>query len=290
MPCKPLDSSHPDYTTLAPIVAGLLEHGGGFTEFEKRVPALLRQTFDEVIDAPRTNRFTLAEIEKTEKTYLGTKVEILIRNYLNLPHGKILDMLVDGIEVDIKMTTARDWMIPRESIDRPALLCKANEKTSLCDVGVILCRREYLRNSRNQDSKGQIAAANYINIWWILKEHPYPENFWERLSMEDRLEIVNAGSGTRRLAALFQKIQCRPISRIQVQALAQQHDYMKRIRRNGGARDILAPQGIALLWGSRDRAIIDALGLGIVSTEEFISYSPRTEQEERILRDAGHID
>ncbi len=290
MSSYPLDSSHQDYDILAPIVAGLMKHGGGYDEFEMRVPALLRQAFDEVIDAPRTNRFTLDEIEKTEKTYLGTKVEILIRNYLDLPHGKILDMLVDGVEVDVKMTTARDWMIPRESIDRPALLVKANEKTSLCDVGVVLCRRDYLRSSRNQDSKGQIAAANYVNIWWILKEHPYPENFWERLSVEDRLEVLNAGGGTNRLAALFEKIQGRPISRIQVQALAQQHDYMKRIRRNGGARDILAPKGIALLWGTRDRALIDSLGLGAVSAEEFISFCPRTDEEAKLLKEAGHID
>ncbi|WP_164902829.1 NaeI family type II restriction endonuclease [Rhizobium sp. WSM1325] len=51
-----------------------------------------------------------------------------------------------------------------------------------------------------------------------------------------------AGGGTNRVAALFDKIQRRPISRHQVQAVAQQSDYMRRIRRNGGARDILAPQ------------------------------------------------
>ena len=76
------------------------------------LPPLFRQAVDEVIDAPRTNRFTIGELEKTEKTYLGTKVEILLRDFLKLPKGKILDLSVDGVEVDIKNTMQRAWTIP----------------------------------------------------------------------------------------------------------------------------------------------------------------------------------
>ncbi|WP_422646714.1 hypothetical protein [Agrobacterium tumefaciens] len=65
---------------------------------------------------------------------------------------------------------------------------------------------------------------------------------------------------------------------------------MKRIRRNGGARDILAPKGIALLWRQRDRALIDQLGLGPVTADEFISFQPKTQEQISILREAGHID
>ncbi|MBY3589485.1 hypothetical protein HJA87_06250 [Rhizobium bangladeshense] len=286
----PLDSSHPDYAELAPLVAAILRHGGGYPTFAEKVPVLIRQAFDEVIDAPRTNRFTLTEIEKTEKTYLGTKVEILLRNYLKIPKGKILDMLVDGVEVDIKNTVGRNWMVPTESLGRPAFLIRANEKTALCDVGMVVFRHEYLTISANKDAKKQLAAAHHSDIWWILRSHPYPPNFWEVLSLADRQAIMAAGGGKNRIAALFEKIQRQPISRLQVQALAQQHDYMKRIRRNGGARDVLAPKGIALLWGQGDRATIEALNLGPVTADEFISVKPQTPEDTALLQQAGHID
>ncbi len=286
----PLDSSHQDYLLVSRLVAGILRHAGGFDRFAVDVPALLRQAFDEVIDAPRTGRFTLGETEKTEKTYVGTKVEILIRNYLGVPKGEVLDMLIDGTEIDIKNTTGRDWMLPREVLNRPALLVKSSEKTALCDVGVVVCRPGYLRLSTNQDGKGQLSAAQHVNIWWILRQHPYPPNFWEVLSVADRNEIMLARGGTNRIAALFEKVQEKPISRQQVSALAQQHDYMKRIRRNGGARDILAPKGIALLWGQRDRALIERLDLGAVTSDEFISFRPTTAEDIALLREAGHID
>lgn len=286
----PLDSSHPDYAELAPLIATILQHGGGYDAFSSTVPVLLRQAFDEVIDAPRTNRFTLAEIEKTEKTYLGTKVEILLRNYLKLPKGKVLDMLVNGVEVDIKNTVGRTWMIPTESLDRPAFIIRANEKTARCDVGMVVFRREYLTMGENRDVKKTLAAAHNSAIWWLLRTHPYPPNFWEVLSTADRNEIMAAGGGKNRIAALFEKIQRQPISRLQVQALAQQHDYMKRIRRNGGARDVLAPKGIALLWGQGDRSTIKALKLGPVTADEFISFTPQTTEEKDLLRAGGHID
>ncbi|NSZ85215.1 NaeI family type II restriction endonuclease [Agrobacterium tumefaciens] len=286
----PLDSTHADFAVLASIVTTIIRQGGGFDTFAEKVPALFRQAYDEVIDAPRTNRFTLEETEKTEKTYIGTKVEILVRDYLKLPKGKLLDLLVNGVEVDIKNTTGRSWMIPTESIGHPALLLRTNEKTARCDVGIVVCRPEYLSTSTNKDSKRQIRAEHYPSIWWILRDHPYPPNFWEVLPPTDREAIMSPASGTVRLARLFETVQKRPISRNQVQAIAQQHDYMKRIRRNGGARDILAPKGIAILWGSKDRDLIEQLNLGAVTPDEFVSVTPATDHEAAILRAAGHID
>ena len=41
-----------------------------------------------------------SELEKTEKTYIGTKVEILVRDFFRLPKG-ILDLTIDGLDVDV---------------------------------------------------------------------------------------------------------------------------------------------------------------------------------------------
>ena len=47
----------------------------------------LREAFDEVIDGARTARYRIEQLEKTEKTYIGTKVEIVLRDGLELERG-----------------------------------------------------------------------------------------------------------------------------------------------------------------------------------------------------------
>jgi|SRR6185437_6622515 len=285
-----LPSGHSDYPLIAPLVEAILRASGGYSRFSQDVPQIIRQAIDEVIDAPRTNRFTLAETEKTEKTYLGTKIEILLRAYLNLSKGHILDLSVAGVETDIKNTMGRNWTIPMEAFGHPCLLIKENEKTALCSVGIVIAHDFYLNASSNRDQKRSLSVSGMQNAWWILKDHPYPPNFWERLTTSERDNIMGAGGGKSRVAALFKAVQKQPISRLIVQAVAQQHDYMKRVRRNGGARDLLAPIGIAILWGQADRALIEALNLGHVAPEEFISYLPISPPEIALLKNAGHID
>lgn len=290
MPAAPLPSSHPDYKSLAPLVAAFIKAAGGLPKLTQEIPQIIRKAIDEVIDAPRTNRFTLAETEKTEKTYLGTKIEILLRAYLNIPKGEILDLAIAGVETDIKNTMGGNWTIPMEAFGHPCLLIKENEKTALCSVGIIIARDAYLNPGSNRDAKRSFSAAGLQNVWWILKDQPYPPNFFEQMPLTQRQAIMNAGAGTARLAALFEAVQTKPISRLIVQSIAQQEDYMKRVRRNGGARDVLAPKGIAILWGAGDKALIEKLELGPVGPDEFISYRPTAPAEIELLRLAGQID
>jgi hypothetical protein len=290
MPSAPLPPSHPDYEVLAPLVAAFVKAAGGLPHLTQEIPQIIRKAVDEVIDAPRTNRFTLAETEKTEKTYLGTKIEILLRAYLGIPKGRVLDLSIAGVEADIKNTMGSNWTIPMEAFGHPCLLLKENEKTALCSVGIIIARDAYLNPGSNRDAKRSFSVAGLKNVWWIIKDHPYPPNFFEMMPLNQRQAIMNAGGGTARLAALFEAVQKKPISRVIVQAIAQQDDYMKRVRRNGGARDLLAPKGIAVLWGTGDKALIEKLKLGPVGPEEFVSYKPTDPAEIALLRNAQHID
>lgn len=99
----------------------------------------------------------------------------------------------------------------------------------------------------------------------------------------------SAQAASRRIAALFENRQEEPISRDEIVSVAGgQLDAMKRIRRNGGARDYLDPKGIAILWGVRDRYLIAQLGLGPVSRKEWISYKPKNQAELDMLRSHGH--
>ena len=100
----------------------------------------------------------------------------------------------------------------------------------------------------------------------------------------------NYSGASAKLAALFEANQGMPISRDTVQAVASQLDYMKRLRRNGGARDILDQKGIALLWGKGDWYVISKLGLGSVSESEFIAYTPKDPSELKLLQMHGHAE
>ena len=290
MPAAPLLPTHPDYPVLEPLIGALFRAAGGAAHFSHEVPQIIRRAIDEIIDTPRTNRFTLSETEKTEKTYLGTKVEILVRAFLKLPKGRILDLSLAGVETDIKNTMGSNWTIPMEAVGHPCLLLRENEKIARCSTGIVIARNEYLNPGQNRDAKRTFSKTGLTNVWWLLKDDPYPANFWEVMPLAQRQAIMAAGGGTQRIASLFRAVQQRPISRLIVQAVAQQDDYMKRVRRNGGARDVLAPEGIAILWGQADRDLIAALGLGSVGPDEFVSYTPATSEHAQLLRRAGHIN
>ena len=286
-----LPESHPDCADLLILEADLLKAVGGQERFEEKLRGFFRSAIDEVIDTARTGRFYFSDLEKTEKTYLGTKFEILLRDWLQVPKGVRLDLLIGGREVDVKSTTGGGfgWMIPPEAIGQFCILLRVNEDIFKCSVGLVRARSEYLRAGINRDQKTSISASGRSNIWWMVSDFDYTPNFWFRISKGQRDAIMGSGKGTKRLAALFENCIGIPVSRVQVAAVAAQDDYMKRIRRNGGARDILAPKGIAVLYSENDRSVMRQLGIKF-GYREFVSYMPKSLEEEALLRSEGHIE
>jgi hypothetical protein len=95
-------------------------------------------------------------------------------------------------------------------------------------------------------------------------------------------------AASEQLATFFESHLGIPVSRNQVKQIANQLDYMKRLRRNGGARDILHRKGIALLWGKGDRQLIAQLGLPPVAADEFVAYKPANAAEQALVCSHGH--
>lgn len=287
---RPLHSAHQDFADLSALENDLLCAVAGQVRLEEKLRSFFRSAIDEVIDTARSSRYFFAQLEKTEKTYLGTKFEILLRDWLQVPRGVRLDLLVGGREVDVKSTTAGSgWMIPPEAVDQFCILLRVNERDARCAVGLVRARPEYLRLGKNRDAKTGIAAAARVNIWWLVSDFPYTPNFWSIVSETDRQEIMALNGGTDRLAMLFERYQQVPISRVQIAAVAAQDDFMKRLRKNGGARDRLAPQGIAILYSENDRELMQSLGLSF-GFREFLSFKARNRDEESLLRQAGKIE
>lgn len=288
---RSLALGHPDFADLAALEHDLLAAVGGQRLFEEKLRSFFRSAIDEVIDTARTGRFFFSQLEKTEKTYLGTKFEILLRDWLQVPRGILLDLLIGEREVDVKSTTGgrSAWMIPPEAIEQFCILLRVNEALAKCAVGLVRARPGYLRDSSNRDSKTSFSAAGTANIWWLVSDYDYTPNFWSLIDNDLRFKIMSSGKGTKRLATLFENCLGLPISRVQVAAIASQDDFMKRLRRNGGARDILAPKGIAILYSETDRALMQELGLTF-GYREFLSHRAANEHEATLLRAAGCID
>ncbi len=283
-----LPTTHPDYPVVQRIEDELTAQAGGLENLCRDLPLLIRQAIDEVVDAPRTGRAHARELEKTEKTYIGTKVEILVRNYFRLPKG-ILDLKIAGMDVDVKNTLGNTWMIPREAVDKPCILVASDEEKRTCFLGIMVAHLSNLTPGLNQDQKRSVCAAGFGNIHWLLANDPYPRSLWAEIGDERTRKIMRGKSGNERIGTLFREVQRRPIHRDIVQAVAQQKDYMKRLRKNGGARDTLAAEGIAILSGAYDKLLIAAMGLGTIGRDEFISVKPEPERDVSLLRRAGKL-
>ena len=281
-------AGHPDHELLSAISSEIVHLAGGKTALATKFATMLRQCVDDVIMTPKTGRRSYDELEKTEKTYIGTRVEIELRAMLGVPKGK-LDTVILGHDVDIKNTMGNNWMIPTEAVDHPCILVAADEARALCYLGLVVARLDYLTVGKNKDSKRSISAPGFQNILWLLCDHPYPANFWRTVPSDAITRIFSGQSGNQRMGNLFREVRSVPITRDVVEAVAQQKDFMRRIRSDNGrgTRDILAREGIALLSGDFDAGLIAQLSLPPCSGSEFISYKAASQQEAQLIHEYG---
>lgn len=285
---KPIEPTSPDYTVVKAIEAELIKKAKGLDQLKKDLPVLIRLAIDEVIDPTRTGRVYASELEKTEKTYIGTKVEILVRNYFHLPKG-ILDLRIAGYDVDVKNTLGQTWMIPREAVGKPCILVASDEGKRNCFFGIFVAHPHNLTNGSNQDKKKSVSAAGASTIHWILVNEPYPKSFWAEIGEPKTQAIMRGKTGNERVETLFRQVQRKIVHRDIIQAVGLQKDYMRRTRAGGGARDKLATEGIAVLSGKYHSGLIAELGLPLATKDEFISIAPATGDEWDILHRGGKL-
>ena len=118
---------HDDHSRLMALEREIVRRLGGMKKLEADIPALFRDTIDDVMLTAKTGRRSYAELEKTEKTYIGTRIEIGLRALLGVPRRK-LDLLLLGEDVDVKHTMGGNWMIPGEALDHVCILMAADER------------------------------------------------------------------------------------------------------------------------------------------------------------------
>ncbi len=194
---------------------------------------LIRQALDEVIDGPRTGRCSLEELSKTEKTYVGTKIEILVRSELALEPGVGIDTVIDGIGVDIKWSQSLGWMIGKENVGAICLGLGLSDSQKKFSVGLFRARKEFLRSGANRDQKLSLTSAAMKDaVIWLVKEAVLPLNFMAELSSAVRLQIYRGRSAQARLRLLAELVPGKLIPRQAIETVAMTKDPLRRTRRD----------------------------------------------------------
>jgi Restriction endonuclease NaeI len=267
-----ITDQHGDYPTLSHLRDLIFKSAGGQDKLIIALPHILQDAIDFVIDPVRTARNRISELDNVEKTFVGLKVEHFLRDFLNVPKG-LRDLCIDGFDVDIKNTVGRTWMIPPETYrsEEPCLLMAIADGEKRFWLGLVFARGAYL-GAKNRDGKRSFNSKGMHNILWLVEGKNLPPSRWREIDMERFRELRRIEGGNNRVVKFFRENLDKRIHRTIVQTLLHdQQDYMKRLRGNGGARDPLKREGIALLSGKYDRVHLRNLGFPSVSYDEFIA-------------------
>lgn len=230
----------------------------------------IRQSIDEVLDGPRTGRWDFLHLEKTEKTYVGTKIEIVVRTALGLEPGPNLDLEIEGIDVDIKWAMNSQWQIPREAVGQLCLCIGGRDHLRAFEVGLIRCAPETLNRGANQDGKRTLSAAGRNAMHPIVARAPLPANFVAEIDPEIRVEVMAESSIQRRVTKLFKLIPRTPVPRLALQTVAMTTgDPVRRTRADTGRSDPL--DGMVVLSSKYANGIVEALGNERMPPDHFMS-------------------
>lgn len=290
VPSSTIAPGHADYFILAALQNEVIKRVPSRLDDELAERAL--QAVEFVLDPIRTGRTRLVELDNVEKTFVGLKIEHFIRDLLDAPKG-VRDLQLAGHDVDIKNTIGRSWcwMIPPETFrsEEPCLLIASDEEARKSWMGLIIARQSYL-GKPNRDGKRRVYASAFANILWLAAGVDWAADRWAGIDMARFRELRDLRGGSKRAATFFSENLRKPIHRNVVSALLwEQKDAPKRLRSNGGAKDILKGQKIALMSGNYFNGTLDALGLSAIGRDEFIAVDVQNKTEETILKSAGQL-
>jgi hypothetical protein len=239
-----------------------------------RFGEVIRNTFDQIYDGQLTGRWDPSQLNKTEKTHIGTLIQINLQKEFEIPDGKHLDYLISGLEVDIKFSGALyGWMIPREMYatrgPQLALVVSADDYESHWAAGVVRIDPRYLTPGEgNRDGKRTLSDEGRDRVLWI-RDDSLVENSLLQMDAATRDQILDTTSGQVAIDRLFRKQLGELINRATVLTVAQQDDPLKRVR---DARKHLKSDGI-VIFGHYEPHPTDAVRLGLLrpSLGRFVS-------------------
>lgn len=271
---------HRDYGTLTRVRDAIYRDVGGAHKLSEKLPEIIKNAVDFVLDPAATLRTQMSELDKVEKTFIGLKIEHYLRDLIGCEKGLKRDTKIDGIDVDIKNTIGSTWMIPHDYQDEePCILIATAKFDGRCWLGLIIARDEYLNAKRgNNDRKRSVSEQGKRNILWLVRDQPYPPSRWHGLDMKRFKELRNSvQSGNKRASQFFLENLDVIIHKSVLEALLyDQEDFMRRMRGDRsrkGARDLLEEKGIILLCGawSETNLLAQRSGIRKLAYDEWVA-------------------
>jgi len=236
---------------------------------------VLRDTFDQLYDGVRTQRYRWDQLFKTEKTHFGTLIEINLQRQFAYADGRKLDYRISGHEVDAKYSqSVGGWMLPPEAVGELCMVITASDLRSKFSVGVVRASETLLNGVSNRDAKRTLSAAGRSAIEWLQKDAALPPNTLLQMPTKDVAAVLAAGAGTSRVSELFRRTVGQVVGRAAVATAAAQLDVTRRVRGGqSGSRDPLASEGIVILGGAYDwqREAARELGLPVPRRTEYVA-------------------
>lgn len=252
------------------------DHLLAIRNFDEKAETAINEAVQLVIDGRHTGRFSIVQLDKTEKTYIGTKVEHMLLYHLDLPKHRQIDTRVNGVRVDIKCTIGKNWTIPREALGVICLLVQIDEAKRTFRLGLIRITEEVLSKGKNRDGKRTLNPIGRAQIVWVLPNGLLARSVLAELKPEEREDILGETSGNARFCKLFQLAQGRVVEATDIEAIGQQRDSSKRVR---DARKLMASQGIQI-YSHYDNAVLVELGHAPLKLGQFMALVVDTEDEE----------
>ena len=251
-----------------------------------RVGRLMRATLDQLYDGQRTGRYSWAHLHKTERTHFGTLFEINLRREFDdvINEGVKLDYRIAGFDVDCKFSQRMyGWMIPPEAMGHLLVVGYVNDAAVELAFGVVRASAENCRTTANRDAKVQLNPRGRDAVRWLQRPGDLPPNVLLQCDAEDLAAIFEPRSGQKRVNELLRRVVARRIGRNTIATVAQQDDFMKRVRANGGARTLLKSEGFVVLGGdyANHRRVARELQVEVPEPGEVVSVrlAPASDDE-----------
>jgi hypothetical protein len=238
---------------------------------------VLRLSLDRSYAGAATGRFHLAQLSKTEKAHTGSLFEIALQQELDLPDGHDTDYQVLQYDVDAKYTHTAggspSWMIGPEIEGNVALLATADDYAARWSAWLVWVTPDRRRGGANRDAKASLNLEGRTARVTIAENAQLPFNGLVQRP-GDTVEIMSLqgrGHGQRRINELCRRFDGVLLSRVTIETVAQQLDPAKRMRENGGARTVLAGEGIMVIGHEANYVpLLKALNLPRPAKGEFL--------------------
>ena len=240
-----------------------------------RLGRLLRDTLDQVYDGVHTGRYRWYQLSGAERLHFGPILAINLQRAFKLDDSVDADFKIAGVDVGVVFDPlVHEWTVPARLLGMPCVGVTADDaqaRWAACVFRADLADLEAHSQGAWRPTPGLLRSAD-----WLWGEVSLPPNVLALLPADEVELILNAGerggSGQARVDELFRRVRERRIGRAVVATVAKQVDYMRRVRRNGGARTSLRPEGIVIL-GQYDshRRLAERFGLPVPEDGEFVS-------------------